>query len=176
MYKGQMCIVKGETAQAEWGWRHALYFFLQQFFLHQQHCSDQTATKHISFPFPRTVYTLHPPLPPSQYFPASTCSAVESLLCRKSFTNSTSYLPACYPPSPPGALTYRNIHTSRTKDVERHQKMISHRTNLFWCWLCMMFVAKPGPSPHIQHQVTFPGESSPNWPMSGLLAFTPKRV
>ena len=91
-----------------------------------QQCSDQTATKHISFPFPRTVYTLHPPLPPSQYFPASTCSAVESLLCRKSFTNSASRLPLPHRQTS-HHLTYRNIHTSCTKDVKRHQKMISHQ-------------------------------------------------
>ena len=81
-------------------------------------------------PFP--PYTLpphpppHPPLPPSQNFPVTACSAVDSLLCRKSFTNSASCLPLPHRQTS-HHLTYRNIHTSCTKDVKRHQKMISHQ-------------------------------------------------
>ena len=86
-----------ETCEAEWGWRLALDFVCSSFFLQQQRqqCSDQTATKHISFLCPCTTTPL---LPPSlQHCLVLSCSTAASLLCRKSFTNSAS----CLPPTPP---------------------------------------------------------------------------
>ena len=78
--------------------------------------ADQTATKHISFLSSFAALLQHPPAQP--------CSTVGSPPCRKSFTNCRS----CLPPPPP-SFTSVDIsqHTHvRTKDVKRHQKMISH--------------------------------------------------
>ena len=106
------CENGNSSPQAEWGW-HALDFACIGFFTA---AADQTATKHISFLSSFAALLQHPPAQP--------CSTVGSPPCRKSFTNCRS----CLPPPPP-SFTSVDIsqHTHvRTKDVKRHQKMISH--------------------------------------------------
>ena len=117
------------------------------------------------------------PVPPVCSSTSLQHSGLSALLCRKSFTNSASCLPLPHRQTS-HHLTYRNIHTSCTKDVKRHQKMISHQRR--WCpspapeTLVLVVTLYEVDSRHCDmplpsifntnsflHQVTFPGRSSP---------------
>ena len=116
--QGWAHIVKTETAQAEWGW-HALDFACSSFFATHIKPRQNTFPSFATNPLPPSPAalpstSLHPPA--AQW---DLCSAGNlSLTAHHAFLlhHQTSH-----------HLTYRNIHTSCTKDAKRHQKVISHR-------------------------------------------------
>lgn len=165
---GQMYIVKRETVEAEW--RLALDFACSFFAAAAVLRSNRDKTHFLPLPLCHQCAAALP------------CSTVGSLLCSAgnlSLTPHHAFLPLLLSLHQTSHhLTYRNIHTSCTKDVKRHQKMISHQRR--WCpspapeTLVLVVTLYEVDSRHCDmplpsifntnsflHQVTFPGRSSP---------------